>query len=554
MTTRLVYCWVKEFRALVNVDINLTNEYQFHYDMDERVLHVKKTGLPAVFEGIKPVKAIVGENGCGKSSYLEVIEHTLLYGKNDFGFCVLEKLDDGKIILEVRSTTNDTDFHYNLVGFNTNISFEERYVPFRISSNNMGLITFCNRNSSTIKRRSSRSKYYLDISSSIIDNPRSIAKKFLGFSKLYPKSKAHLSFSLLDIDVLDLVPPHRLQEYFSFIDKKFKYERRNSEDFSFYAVVFASFFNSMLKSRYKISVEHFINKYFSATPSLDDFSHFLDEFKPVVDSGIFEKYSDKHFIEDSYGCRFRFGCGEIEKIEDFFYSLERIGNSKTIWNKYFKVKAEGISSGELQRFEIVSGLLSNESRALFENVDNLVLLFDEPESHLHPEWQRQFLKLVLSTLDDIRGSVNHNANYQLLITSHSPFLISDLLDENITFLSKSDEESSRVANTFAANIHSLLLNDFFMKKTIGEVSSGLILDAIGFMKENKESNYIASIDDCDDLIAKVSNIPLKSELVSLSDKYKMQSSNYRHKKQKLIKLLENDEFELFEEELRFRNV
>ncbi|MEZ9723357.1 AAA family ATPase [Vibrio splendidus] len=551
MTTRLVYCWVQEFRALANVDINLTNEYQFHYDMDARVLHVEKTDLPAVFERIKPVKAIVGENGCGKSSYLEVIEHTLLYGKNDFGFCVLEKSVDGKITFDVR-TTNDADFEYNLVGFNASIV--KKYVPFRISSNNMGLITFCNRNSSTIKRRSSRSKYYVDISSRIIDNPLSTAKKFIGFSELNPESKAHLSFSLLDIDVLDLMPREMLVKYFSVINTKFQYKQRHSEDFSFYAVVISAFFNSMLGNKVNVPVEHFINKYFSGSPSLDDFSRFLDEFELIAGSDLFKEYVDKFFVEDGYGCRLRFGCGEIKEIEGFLDYLTHIGYRNRTWTRYFKVKTEGISSGELQLFEIVSGLLSKESRELFEKVDNLVLLFDEPESHLHPEWQRQFLKTVLDTIDMVQTNPNHCADYQLLITSHSPFLISDLLDSNVTFLSKSGEASSRVANTFAANIHSLLLNDFFMKKTIGEVSSGLILDAIGFMKENKESNYITSIDDCDDLIAQVSNIPLKSELVSLSGKYKMQSSNYRHKKQKLIELLENDEFELFEEELRFRNV
>jgi predicted ATP-binding protein involved in virulence len=56
---------------------------------------------------------------------------------------------------------------------------------------------------------------------------------------------------------------------------------------------------------------------------------------------------------------------------------------------------------------------------------------------------------------------------QIILTSHSPFIVSDLPKENLIFLEKNNGSCNVVSfneeQTFAGNIHSLLANQFFMQ-------------------------------------------------------------------------------------------
>jgi hypothetical protein len=54
----------------------------------------------------------------------------------------------------------------------------------------------------------------------------------------------------------------------------------------------------------------------------------------------------------------------------------------------------------------------------------VVILFDEPETHLHPRWQRTIVPSVLAALDALRG--RSDAPPQLLLASHAPLVAASL--------------------------------------------------------------------------------------------------------------------------------
>jgi hypothetical protein len=57
---------------------------------------------------------------------------------------------------------------------------------------------------------------------------------------------------------------------------------------------------------------------------------------------------------------------------------------------------------------------------LGEEVSNqVIMLFDEVESHLHPRWQR----VILSALRDLVGVLHNQARVQLVIATHSPMVL-----------------------------------------------------------------------------------------------------------------------------------
>jgi len=56
--------------------------------------------------------------------------------------------------------------------------------------------------------------------------------------------------------------------------------------------------------------------------------------------------------------------------------------------------------------------------------DRFVVLFDEPETHLHPRWQRAILPSVLTAIDALRGKAGRAP--QMLVATHSPLVAASL--------------------------------------------------------------------------------------------------------------------------------
>jgi putative AbiEii toxin of type IV toxin-antitoxin system len=56
--------------------------------------------------------------------------------------------------------------------------------------------------------------------------------------------------------------------------------------------------------------------------------------------------------------------------------------------------------------------------------DRFVILFDEPETHLHPRWQRTIVPSVLAAIDALRDA--KSTPPQLLIATHSPLVLASV--------------------------------------------------------------------------------------------------------------------------------
>ena len=94
-----------------------------------------------------------------------------------------------------------------------------------------------------------------------------------------------------------------------------------------------------------------------------------------------------------------------------------------------------------------------------KKVKSMIVLIDELEIGLHPNWQKNAINYIFDFLQNIK-----DIDFNLIITSHSPFLLSDLPKENVIFLEKGKQVKpfKEDEQTFGANIHTLLSNGFFM--------------------------------------------------------------------------------------------
>jgi restriction system-associated AAA family ATPase len=105
---------------------------------------------------------------------------------------------------------------------------------------------------------------------------------------------------------------------------------------------------------------------------------------------------------------------------------------------------------------------------LFRNTNSLFLL-DEPETHFNPNWRANFITRLRQCLS---GDDRAATSQEMLITTHSPFLISDSQPGKILVFSK-DNASGAVNisrpdyNTLGASINKITMNTLGKRETIG---------------------------------------------------------------------------------------
>ena len=153
---------------------------------------------------------------------------------------------------------------------------------------------------------------------------------------------------------------------------------------------------------------------------------------------------------------------------DFFISKQvaKSGACKEILLKAF-------SDGEHQFIHTMAICL------LLKDSDALILL-DEPETHFNPNWRSRFISMLNETLHNgclHSGKDIPTCNFlkEVLITSHSPFIISDCLSHHVLILYKDEEgytraetASKRMIKTYGTSINVLTAEIFGNSDSIGQ--------------------------------------------------------------------------------------
>jgi len=142
--------------------------------------------------------------------------------------------------------------------------------------------------------------------------------------------------------------------------------------------------------------------------------------------------------------------------------------------KDFWIKKEGLdtpilsrslSDGEHQFMHTIGiGLLYRGTSSLF--------LLDEPETHFNPAWRAKYISTLRKCFKD------DDISPEVLVTSHSPFIVSDSMPENVLVFEKDDQgvvECTRPNfNTFGASVNKITMGIFEKRETIGEYAGQII--------------------------------------------------------------------------------
>ena len=177
---------------------------------------------------------------------------------------------------------------------------------------------------------------------------------------------------------------------------------------------------------------------------------------------------------DEYGGFYIDAFNERKKVEailqanilDTFYLTSRFFDMHYSHN--YTMGYNELSSGEECNLNLYALLYDAiQLRPLrFGGKSPCLILLDEAEIGFHPEWQRTFINTLLDVLHSLKVKTKHD--YQVVITTHSPILLSDIPSCCCNFLKRDNDTTTNlrgeIEETFASNVFETYRNSFFLEK------------------------------------------------------------------------------------------
>lgn len=240
--------------------------------------------------------------------------------------------------------------------------------------------------------------------------------------------------------------------------------------------------------------------------------------------GVLKNIEDKYFINEEH-IKFKLLDGtEKKQILDlikFYDSTEEVRDVYPL-----KIEFLNLSSGELQFIKHFSNLnKAIHIASLNQNVENMIILLDEPDSNFHPEWSRRYINTLVNILNNRK--LERSFKFQVIITTHSPFMISDIPKQFITCIDVVEENGelkrkiTKANFGLMSNFYDLIKNNFFMKSPIGEYANKIF------------DSLISNINNLENKKKQISNIRI---MISLIDDPLIKGKLLHYLSQKINKL------------------
>lgn len=181
---------------------------------------------------------------------------------------------------------------------------------------------------------------------------------------------------------------------------------------------------------------------------------------------------------------------KVFRFERVRFTAQKIGT---------EVDYVSLSDGEHQLGQILGTFCMLSFR-------NILFLLDEPESHFNPQWRVKFISRILNlpTKDGDRRRPSKPTEQECLLTTHSPFVPSDMHREKVFIFSKDEQGKIQVENpnieTFGTTFDTIIEECFNVRPPISQVP----LDEIEKLMQSENPEEIrAGMQGLGDSIEKV---------------------------------------------------
>ncbi len=218
----------------------------------------------------------------------------------------------------------------------------------------------------------------------------------------------------------------------------------------------------------------------------DDWDHY-NESERAIRLFKMKKEQRKRFLRD-YSLYSGFEEFESRSAEGIFFVLELLDNAQDILKTNFDYGWDGLSSGEFAKINIFSTIyheLNFIGDPCVKLESKRLILLDEVDLYLHPEWQRTFIHELIELIK----SQNSTTTVQIILSSHSPLIIGDLLPEDIVTL-KVDNGRTQVKPSlgFGTKLSDFYLEGMHLDSTYGEHSKRKLEKLLYAKMNNKTLN------------------------------------------------------------------
>lgn len=246
------------------------------------------------------------------------------------------------------------------------------------------------------------------------------------------------------------------------------------------------------------------NNYQEIIKILDDNSY-ESLFRNISNEKIKDSFEFRDFIlkkDDSY--IFEFNQGTNYNIQEYKEILEYLPAWIDI--KFYDEKnidLDFLSYGQKFLIRFIYTILYQLLKIKVTKYNSINLFLDEIEIGLHPNWQKDYISLLLKVLTDYFK--DDFTFFNIVCATHSPFILSDIPKENVIFLEKykkDEDKEQKEGNcknatkdidikTFGANIHTLLSNGFFMSDGLmGKFAKNKITEILDFLNDKEKLKTI----------------------------------------------------------------
>jgi restriction system-associated AAA family ATPase len=215
---------------------------------------------------------------------------------------------------------------------------------------------------------------------------------------------------------------------------------------------------------------------------------------------VLSKKTRDRFRRDTRTRRFASRLPEPQD-EDKVFRFERVSFRKKRTGEEVndkEVDYVSLSDGEHQLGQLLGTFCMLSS-------PNVLFLLDEPESHFNPQWRVKFTSRILDlpTKDGDRRTVSRAAKQDCLLTTHAPFIPSDMHRNKVFLFSKNEEGKIQIENpdieTFGSTFDTIIEECFRVRPPISQRSRDKIEK---LMKSEDPEEIRAGIQDLGNSVEK----------------------------------------------------